>query len=69
VAGLALAAPGGQELRIAPLPLPDLDWAETGWESPYGLAEASWEAAAGGMSQGRPVVNPPLRLKRYETHC
>ncbi|PRY18373.1 glycoside hydrolase family 78 protein [Kineococcus rhizosphaerae] len=45
VAGLAAAAPGYRELRVAPLPHPDLTWARAWHETPYGRAEVSWTLA------------------------
>lgn len=42
VGGLAPAAPGYRRIRVAPLPTPELTWARTAHETPYGRAEASW---------------------------
>jgi alpha-L-rhamnosidase len=43
VAGLAPAAPGYREIRIAPHPLTGLDFARVTHETPYGRAAAGWE--------------------------
>ncbi|MFC8798628.1 family 78 glycoside hydrolase catalytic domain [Promicromonospora sp. NPDC057138] len=47
VAGLAPAAPGYRKLRVAPVPIVGLDRAATRFETPYGTAEAGWEARDG----------------------
>jgi alpha-L-rhamnosidase len=43
VAGLAPAAPGYRELRIAPQPIAGLEFARVAHETPYGRAAAGWE--------------------------
>lgn len=47
VAGLAPDTPGYRRLRIAPVPIAGLDRAATRFETPYGTAEAGWEAREG----------------------
>jgi len=42
VAGLAPAAPGYREVRIAPVPLPSLDSASATHQTPYGRASVTW---------------------------
>ena len=49
VAGLAPAAPGYRELRIAPQPIAGLDFARVAHETPYGRAAAGWERTTGGV--------------------
>lgn len=47
VGGLAPAAPGYKRLRIAPQPLPGLDWASTTHQTPYGTASVEWRREHG----------------------
>ncbi len=47
VGGLAPAAPGWRELRIAPRPGGGLRSASSRFDSPYGLASSSWELGDG----------------------
>ncbi len=42
VAGLAPAEPGYRRVRVAPLPLPGLEWARARHDGPYGRIEVSW---------------------------
>jgi len=57
VGGLAPAEPGYRRLRIAPLPTPELDWARTAHETPYGAASVSWTLH--GDEFAMEVVVPP----------
>ena len=44
VAGLGSDAPGYRRLRVAPVPLAGLEWAQARHETPYGEAAVRWEA-------------------------
>lgn len=57
VGGLAPAAPGYRRIRVAPLPTPELTWARTAHETPYGRAEVSWTLE--GDAFALEVVVPP----------
>lgn len=47
LAGLGPDAPGYQRLRIAPVPINGLSYATARHETPYGPAEAGWQASDG----------------------
>jgi alpha-L-rhamnosidase len=47
VAGLAPLEPGYRRSRIAPVPLPGIDHAETVHETPYGRVSVRWDAIGG----------------------
>ncbi|MGW9112210.1 family 78 glycoside hydrolase catalytic domain [Microbacterium sp. NPDC055683] len=57
VAGLAPAAPGYRRIRVAPVPTPELTWARTEHETPYGRAAVSWTLEDGAFALE--VVVPP----------
>ncbi|MFD1718754.1 alpha-L-rhamnosidase [Georgenia deserti] len=56
LAGLAPAAPGYRQLRIAPVPVAGIEHASARHETPYGVAEAGWRAAGDGDLLVRAVV-------------
>ena len=65
VAGLAPAEPGYKKLKIAPAPLPGLDWASTRHDTPYGAAAVEWRRADGRISitaQVPPNTSAAVRL-------
>jgi alpha-L-rhamnosidase len=57
VGGLAPAAPGWRQLRIAPRPGGGLQFASSRLDTPYGLAASSWELGTGTVTV-RAVVAP-----------
>src|SRR5699024_5957968 len=57
LAGLAPAAPGYRQLRIAPTPSAGLEHVRACVDTAYGRAEAGWAAGAGGITV-RAVVPP-----------
>jgi alpha-L-rhamnosidase len=57
VAGLAPAAPGYRRIRVAPLPTPELTWARTAHDTPYGQAAVRW--TLDGEDLAVEVVVPP----------
>jgi alpha-L-rhamnosidase len=57
VAGLAPAAPGYRRIRVAPLPTPELTWARTAHDTPYGRAAVGWTLDGSDLSVE--VVVPP----------
>lgn len=57
LAGLAPAAPGYRQLRIAPTPIAGLEHVRACVDTAYGRAEAGWAAGAGGITV-RAVVPP-----------
>ena len=64
VGGLAPAAPGWRELRIAPQPGGGLRSASSRLDTPYGLALSSWELADGSVTVH--AVVPPNTIARVQ---
>lgn len=57
VAGIAVGAPGGANLRFAPLVIDGLDSAEASWDSPFGVGSIAWNRA--GSTLTVTVTVPP----------
>ena len=55
VAGLGPDAPGYARVRVAPRPIPGLDWARARHDGPYGPIEVGW-----GRADGRIVVTATI---------
>ena len=61
VAGLAPAAPGYRRIRVAPKPLPTLQYAHTALETPYGPASAGWRRTGAEEITVSAVIPPSTR--------